>query len=264
MNPLRLEQMTVFDVAPEHVVDIAVELGIPLVSFCVVEAMPGARPVTQSNKRPVLERLRNAPVKVDTVEVFVLRPDPLGMEAEIALAAELGASAIIALHLLSGGEQEAAEQLAALCTLAASYDLLVSLEPISMGLTRTIAEAQRVVRLSGAPNARLTLDLLHIVRTGTPVSEVTAIDPALISSAQVCDGPAIAPADLIEEAGYSRAIPGSGDFPIAQFLELLPDGVPLGLEVPLKPLREAGVSAAERTRLVLDAVRRSPGPALQT
>src|SRR6185436_16996534 len=101
-----------------------------------------------------------------------------------------------------------------------------------------------------------------IVRTGTSVSEIAALDPALVSSAQLCDGPAEAPADLIEEAGYSRAIPGSGVFPIARFLELLPDGVPLGLEVPLKPLREAGISAIERTRLVVEAVRGYSRPPL--
>jgi len=44
MYPLRLEQMTVFDVAPEDVVDIAAHFGIPLVSFCAVDAVARAPP----------------------------------------------------------------------------------------------------------------------------------------------------------------------------------------------------------------------------
>jgi len=44
MYPLRLEQMTVFDVAPEDVVDIAAYFGIPLVSFCEVDAVARAPP----------------------------------------------------------------------------------------------------------------------------------------------------------------------------------------------------------------------------
>jgi len=255
MNPLRLEQMTIFDVPPEEVVDIAAEFGIPLVSFFTVEGMPGARPVSHLNKHKLLERLSDSPVKVDAVEVFMLRPDPEALESEIALAAELGASTLTALNISSHDEQEAADQLAALCSLAATYALGVSLEPISMGQTRTVTEAARLIRRSGAPNLGMTLDLLHIVRTGTPLSDLASLDPTRISGAQVCDGPLTPPPDLIEEASNARGVPGSGTFPIAAFLDLLPSDIPLGLEVPLKPLRDAGMSARDRTRLVVDAMR---------
>jgi len=101
----------------------------------------------------------------------------------------------------------------------------------------------------------MTLDLLHIVRTGTPLSDLASLDPTRISAAQLCDGPLAPPEDLIEEASNARGVPGSGAFPITAFLDLLPPDIPLGLEVPLKPLRDAGMSARDRTRLVVEAMR---------
>jgi hypothetical protein len=50
-------------------------------------------------------------------------------------------------------------------------------------------------------------------------------------------------------------VPGSGAFPLPEFLQLVPPGVPVGLEVPQRALREGGVPARERTRRVVEATR---------
>lgn len=242
-----------FDVAPEDVVQIAADLGVPLVSLFTVEALPGARIVTHDNKHRVLERLRDTPVTVDAVEAFILGDDPREFEAEIALAAELGSRTITALDIAASDDVHAADQLGALCEMTRSFGMTVGLEPISMGRSRTIGDAVRVIELAGVTNAQITLDLLHIMRTDTPLTEVAKLDASLIGSAQVCDGPAIAPHDLLEEASFSRGVPGSGDFPIPEFLALLPSSVPVGLEIPLKSCRMAGMSALERSRMILEA-----------
>jgi len=256
MSPLRIEQMTVFDLEPAEVVTLAAELEVPLVSFWVTAGMPGARPVTAENKHAVLARLRDAPVRVDTAEAFMLGPDAAAAEPGIALAAELGARAVVAVNVATADESAAAAQFAALCALAGRYDLLVALEPIWMGRTRTPADGLRLIRESGAANARLTVDLLHVVRSGTPLAGVAAIDAALFGSAQLCDGPAQTDQrSAIDEASFERMVPGSGDFPVGEFLRLVPPGVPVGLEVPLRSLRESGVPARERTRRVLEATR---------
>ena len=49
MNPLRIEQMTVFDVDPVDVISIAAELAVPYVSLWTVAGMADARPVTAEN-----------------------------------------------------------------------------------------------------------------------------------------------------------------------------------------------------------------------
>jgi len=45
---------------------------------------------------------------------------------------------------------------------------------------------------------------------------LAALDPTLISGAQVCDGPLTPPLDLIEEASNARGVPGSRAVPIAR------------------------------------------------
>lgn len=256
MNPLRLEHMTVFDARPVELVDIAESFEIPFISVFLADAMAESRPVTRGDAPELIKRLRSSSVAVDTAEVFYLQPDPSTAEPLIALAAELGARTIVALHVIAGDEYQAAEELASLAALAGQYGLNVSLEPISMGLTRTPAEGARVVELSRASNAGLTLDLLHLVRTGTAIETIADLNPALISSVQLCDGAAeIDPALAIEEAGYERGIAGSGSFPIIPFLRHLPDSAVIGMEVPLKSLRKRGMSAKERTRLVVEATR---------
>ena len=46
MNPLRLEQMTVFDIGPCEMIDLAEAFDIPFVSVFLTEGLPGGRPVT--------------------------------------------------------------------------------------------------------------------------------------------------------------------------------------------------------------------------
>jgi len=256
MNPLRIEQMTVFDVDPAEVVTIAADLGVPYVSFFTVAAMPGARPVTKERRQAIMERLSDTGVRVDTIEAFPLRTDQRNNEAGIALGAELGARSIVAVNFSEADENRAVEQFATLCGIARGYGMNVALEPISMGVTRTVAQAERIVLGSGADNGRIVVDLLHIMRTGSSLEDVSALNPGLIGSAQICDGPAdVEPRDLSEEASYERMVPGEGTFPLVEFLRVIPAEVVLGIEVPLRARRKAGMSALDRSRLVVDATR---------
>lgn len=255
MNHLRIEQMTVFDVDPAEVITIAAELDVPYVSLWTVPGMPDARPVTAGNKQAVMKQLRHTGVMVDTIEVFPLTPDPRKYEAAIELGAELGARSIVTINM-EPEEGRATEQFIALCEIAGKYGMNVSLEPISMGITRTVAQAERIVRLSGMSNGRITVDLLHIMRTNSELTDVSALDHGLIGSAQICDGPTqIAQEYLIEEAAHERMVPGEGAFPLVDFLRIIPDDVVVGIEVPLRSRRESGMSALERSRLVVNATR---------
>ncbi len=178
-------------------------------------------------------------VVVDTVEALMLSRDPRKAETGIALAAELGARAIVAINIATVDDAAAAGQLAELCALANGYGLLVCLEPISIGATRTPADGLRILRQSGATNARLAIDLLHVVRTGTSLADVAVIEPGLFGSAQLCDGPMqIAQPELIEDASASRMEPGRGGFPVREFLRLIPAWVPVRLDVPQRALRD--------------------------
>lgn len=256
INPLRIEQMTVFDVDPAEVVTIAADLFVPYVSFSTVAAMPGARPVTLEKKQAVIERLRYTGVRVDTIEAFPLRTEQRKNEPAIALGAELGARSIVAINFSEADEDCAVEQFAKLCAIAGGYGMNVALEPISMGITRTVTQAERIVLRSGAANGRIVVDLLHIMRTSGDLGDIAALNPGLIGSAQICDGPAhVEPKDIAEEAAHERMVPGEGTFPVVEFLRAIPAEVVLGIEVPLRRRRESGMSALDRSWLVVEATR---------
>jgi sugar phosphate isomerase/epimerase len=117
-------------------------------------------------------------------------------------------------------------------------------------------DAVRFVTGSGEPNAGITVDVLHLMRTGGTPADLKAIDPKLIGYAQICDGPLVL--DLAQwnfEGFEQRQIPGEGEFPLADFIAALPSDVALGVEVPLKSQREAGITPAERARRAVDATR---------
>ena len=91
--------------------------------------------------------------------------------------------------------------------------------------------------------------LLQNLRSGeTTVAEVPIPTP---QKGEVL----IRTAASLVSAGTERMLPGTGAFPVKEFLRMVPPGVPIGMEVPLRSLREGGVSALERTRRVLEATR---------
>ncbi len=82
------------------------------------------------------------------------------------------------------------------------------------------------------------------------------MDPHIIARAQLSDGPAEMPPDRqFAEAIGDRLIPGEGALPLREFLAALPDGITVGLEVPMTSLQEQGVGPDERVRRTVTATR---------
>lgn len=132
-------------------------------------------------------------------------------------------------------EGEEADRLATICELAAEYGLMIGIEFMHFRSLQTLEDARRVVVDSGAPNARIILDALHCFRTNMTMDELAAVDPALISHLQLCDAVAEAPAPetLVDEARAHRLMPGTGAIPLAEMIDILPDDIPMSLEIPV-------------------------------
>ena len=76
------------------------------------------------------------------------------------------------------------------------------------------------------------------------------------ASAQLCDAPLLRPPEpeYVMEGRTNRLYPGEGGLPLGEFLDALPPGRPLGVEVPnLASNRHA---PTERARLALGMTRR--------
>lgn len=111
------------------------------------------------------------------------------------------------------------------------FGIVPTLEVISYQSVNSLPLAAALARDTGC---RLVGDTLHLSRVGT-TDEQLRENAGLIPMLQLCDGPALAPADrdaLVHESRSERGVPGSGDFRLAEMVAALPADLPLSVEAP--------------------------------
>ena len=244
------------DVSAFELVDIAAGLGCAYV--CLFTYQPGTGfdipLVRDEDVAPLRRRLRDAGVTVLGTTSFALAPDTdiAAYEAGVERSARLGA-AHANCRITDPDEARATDNFGRFAEFCASRGLLPAIEPSGFGHGDAFPQALRMFAAAG--HGILTLDPLHIIRTGTPWEVVEALDAALIGYVQICDGPLEARAeDYAREGGFDRLPPGDGDYPLERLLAVTPPDMPLSLEVPCQRLREQGLAGVE---LAAEVVRRS-------
>ncbi|MDE3831385.1 TIM barrel protein (plasmid) [Sinorhizobium meliloti WSM1022] len=200
---------------------------------------------------------RDTGIRIFDVESLVLGhlPDDDHLHRVFETAAVLGASRISCLGYektrgpgtLKPGE--AGEELARLAKLAAGFGLMVCVEFMGFRSIDSLASAASIVRASGAPNAAVILDALHVQRTGATIDEIAALPAGTVSHFQICDASALSPPpeQLVDEARSGRLLPGEGIIPLAAIIAALPAGTDMSLEIPVAAL--SGLPVAERARI---------------
>jgi sugar phosphate isomerase/epimerase len=201
---------------------------------------------------------------IEEVEYARLTPDCAADAFEPLLegAARIGARDVVAIAYGFDSEVSLTEAFGEFSQRAAAYELGVLLEFIAISSVATVEAAQRVVQLAQAPRARITVDILHLVRSGGSPASLAGIEPSLIGSGQICDAPLAAPVGIEaqrHEMGLARLLPGEGALPIRSFIEAMPVDVPIGVEV-LRGFRpkDAGEAAAEAEALMRAALAYFP------
>ena len=118
-----------------------------------------------------------------------------------------------------------------------SSDLSVAVEFMMFTSSPTLVDCIDVVRASGAANAVVLPDVLHLVRSGGTLEQLAATDPALIPYAQICGahggGPAPDPDAARAEGVRARLMPDEGDLPVRDFVAALPPSTIISVEAPL-------------------------------
>ena len=129
------------------------------------------------------------------------------------------------------------ETLASLCEEAARRETSVAVEFMMFTSSPTLVDCIDVVRASGAANAVVLPDVLHLVRSGGTLEQLAATDPALIPYAQICGahggGPAPDPDAARAEGVRARLMPDEGDLPVRDFVAALPPSTIISVEAPL-------------------------------
>lgn len=257
MARLGIGQLTAIEVPPEEYIAIAAGTGCDQVSLLAMSPNPQMTfpLVTADNLDAVKAVLDRTGLGVGNVEVAMLTPqcDVESFRPGVEIGRELGAAGVTVI-LMDSDENDTVRNLRRMCAMARESGLRVNIE--FMPLTprwRTIGEAAELVQSLGEPGLGLGVDLLHVVRAGGTPADVAAVPQELIHYAQLCDGADLGvTADYAVEAGANRLAPGEGVFPLQSFLQALPAGIVLEIEVPQHPDRPA----LERVRAIVEATRR--------
>lgn len=258
MALLSLDSLTLTDTAPQEAIRAAAAAGFDACSLWVIPPPLFPSPlVTPATERECAAVLNDTGLQVIALEVFDLH-SMAGVEQArplLEMGARLGGKAALAIHYSNADRAAAAEILAAFAEAAAACGLATNLEPVCGGQSQTLAEAEDLVRRSGA-DVGLCLDPHHLFRAGGTVADIAPVEPGRIRYIQLCDGPIPQPAEVaMTEAVCERLYPGDGDFPLRDFMRAAPAGVPLGIECPSLARAQAGVSAADQAREAMAKVR---------
>lgn len=260
---ISLDHSTVMGVTPPELVSIAAELGYGAIGPIAMTGKGYNLPIHPFAKNCPLTRemmvcLKDTGVVMNNVDGFVLMPDTAvdSFRPMLELCASMGAQRAVTLIF----DPDTARAFDHFCSLAAAcraVGLGLVLEFTPLSCLASLGDAEKFIRQSAQSNASILVDVLHLMQSGGSPADIARIDPRLICSAQICDGPAQATHEqYVHNAINERQIPGEGELPLVEFLAALPPLATIGVEVPLTRLADRGVSHLERARRNLVATQR--------
>lgn len=244
-HPLSLCHLSMLEATPLELVDAALDADFDYVGLRIVSPDDGTefqQMVTDTAlRRRVKDRTRDLRGGVWDVEAFWLRPETRVEELRPALdaAEDLGARQV----LVVGADYDRSRltrNLGLFAEFAAGAGLSLALEPITYTAVPDIEDGWNLIRSVGIENIALLVDSLQFFRSDFTVSDMRSIPEDRLQYAQIADGPAHAPMGidaLRQEAREARRVPGEGDFDLVDWTRALPEGIPIGAEVPATRLR---------------------------
>jgi sugar phosphate isomerase/epimerase len=146
---------------------------------------------------------------------------------------------------------------AALCEAAVPFGLSVNLEFTPWTALANARMAVEIVEASGAVNAEVLIDTIHVARSATTLGDLRAIPRSRMSYFQICDAPAGIPAsreELLFTARQERLLPGEGGIDIESQVAALPADLIVSVEIP-SHARIAAFGPADWARRTLDVSR---------
>ena len=262
MPAFSLAALTVLDLAPPALIDVAAACGYDAVGIRLLPAMPGgvAYPLDDAaSLKETLTRLDATGIKVADLEVVALRPET-GIAAFTAFfetGARLGAKNI----LVAGYDPDLvrfSDSFARFCEAAAPYGLTADLEFMPWTHVPDLATATSIVAPMRQANAGILVDALHFDRSRSSVAELARVPVDRLHYWQLCDGPAERPTTnegLIHAARHERMFPGEGGIDLVSLTRAMPADITISIEVPTAELAKT-MGAKDRAQRAIDAAKR--------
>ncbi len=257
-----LAHLTVLQLTPPEMVDVAAKSGYNFVSLRLTRVTPDEPLYDLAHDRELMKetkaRLSATGIKVLDIELFRMDPtlEPETFIPVLDATAELGASLIIC-QLPDSDRARASDRFARLCDLAKPHGIFVNLEFPHWTETPNLAAAVDVLRAVKKDNAGILIDTLHFARSNSSMEELANLPREWFRFAHVCDAPKEVPATMdgiIHTARAERLFPGEGGIDVRGILQCLPSDIPYSLEIPRVTLTKA-LGPEEVARLALRVTR---------
>jgi sugar phosphate isomerase/epimerase len=265
LHPLFLAPTTLMDAGPLDLIEAARDAGYDGVGLRLHPSpnLPYHPVVGTLLTRRMKRTLAAAKLRVLDIYTFYLTPATRldDLVPALALGAEFGA----AYALVQGADPDwsrLVDNFAGFCERARRFGLTASVEFVPQRDLATLTQALKLISESAQPNAAICVDPLHLARGGGTPADLRNLDPLLLLPyIQFSDG-VLAEGEpdlnLAKRIGVGeRRLPGRGTLPLVEFLEVMPQNVPLSVEVP----RPAGASITDTAwaRTVIEETRRFIG-----
>jgi len=259
-----IEMISVFGLPPVEFVNLAADLGCRYISMGLRQGpfnplgYPSFSLFDDANlRREMQAAMADRNVSISLGEGFNARANEniKDREAELDVMAELGIKRINTVSL-DPDLGASFDKFAAVVEMAAARGMETTLE-LSPGITiGDLPTALAAIRHVGRPDFRLLLDTMHFTRSGASLDDIAALDPALIGYVQLCDAPLLPRFEsYMQEAMTERMVPGAGEMPLAEILNLVPRDRVVALELPLLSQAQAGIGPYDRLRPCVQAAR---------
>jgi sugar phosphate isomerase/epimerase len=262
---LGIEFISVLGQAPVDFVALAHKLGCKAIGLApspITGPLAGEPAWTLRNNptlvRELKQALRDYDVRVSLGEGFIIMPgrDMRDAKADFELMAELGAQRLNACAM-EGDAGRNLDQFATFAAMAREYNLPVTVEFMPSSPVATLDAAITFLKASGATNAGVLVDAMHLFCSGGSAQALANVAPGLVTYAQLCDAKQASFYDgYFQDARSNRLMPDEGMLPLAEFVRALPSDCPIGLEVPMMTKAQAGAAHEQRLIETLAASRK--------
>lgn len=257
---LSLAALTVLELSPPDMVEVAARFGYSHVGLRAIAATPDEVhfPLLTDAALCAETERRVADTGVGVLDIEILRLKPDTDVAAFEAVLEFGAAFGARFALVAGNDPDQArmaDNLAALGELAAPYGIMPHLEFMPWTDVPTIKAALAVADKAGHPNVGILVDAFHLNRSGATAEDVPLND-SRFGYMQLCDIAGPVPADMahiLQQARAERLFPGEGDCPLPALLRRLPAHIPISVET---PAAQKKLPAEDRARAAIEATKR--------
>jgi sugar phosphate isomerase/epimerase len=262
MANFSLAALTVLDLAPPELIELAARCGYKKVGLRLLPATPGGIAYRLMEDAPLmretLRRLQSTGVTVADLEVVAFRPetDVASFTPFFEAGARLGAKHIL-VAAYDPDLPRFSDRYRQFCEVAGMHGLTSDLEFMPWTSVPDLKTAMRIVAEIDHPAAGILVDALHFERSQSALADLRTIPVERLHYWQLCDGPAERPStteQLIHAAREERMFPGEGGIDLVGLTRAMRDSLTISIEVPTVQLAKT-VDAETRARRALAAGR---------